>query len=217
MKMTLAELEPIASALRNNNMAAHCVESKEEVVPLLKTLLNSGDTVAVGGSMTLFESGVIDWLRNGDYYFLDRYQEGLTPDELTDIFSKSLTADVFLCSSNAVTRNGTLYNVDGRANRVSPIAFGPKTVIIVVGCNKIVEDFSAAVHRVKTVAAPLNAKRLHCQTPCAVTGVCAAVDSDLYTDGCHSPDRICAQYLISAQQRVADRIHVILVGETLGF
>lgn len=217
MRMSLAELEPIATALRKNNMAAYCVQSKEDILPLLKTLLNSGDTVAVGGSMTLFESGVIDWLRSGDYHFLDRYQEGLTPDELTDIFSKSLTADVFLCSSNAVTRDGSLYNVDGHANRVSPIAFGPKMVIMVVGCNKIVNDLSSAVHRVKTVAAPLNAKRLNCQTPCALTGVCMAADSDRYTDGCQSPDRICSQYLISGPQRVAGRIHVILVGETLGF
>ncbi len=217
MRMLLAELEPIAAALRKNNMAAHCVQSKEDVVPLVKTLLHTNDTVAVGGSMTLFETGVIDLLRSGDYHFLDRYQEGLTPDELTAVFLKSLTADVFLCSSNAVTQDGTLYNVDGRANRISPIAFGPATVIMVVGCNKIVGDLPAAVRRVKTVAAPLNAKRLSCQTPCAVSGMCIAADSERYVDGCQSADRICAQYLISGHQRVANRIHVILVGESLGF
>ncbi len=217
MRMSLAELEPIAAALRKNNMAAHCVQSREDVVPLVKTLLHTGDTVAVGGAVTLFETGVIDLLRSGDYHFLDRYQDGLTPEELGAIFAKSLTADVFLCSSNAVTHDGELYNVDGRANRISPIAFGPTTVVMVVGCNKIVDDLSAAVGRVKTVAAPLNAKRLNCQTPCAVTGACMAVDSRRYTDGCQSPDRICAQYLISGWQRVRNRIHVILVGESLGF
>lgn len=217
MRMSLAELEPIATALRKNNIVAHCVENKEDVNTIIKTLLSTGDTVAVGGSMTLFETGVIDLLRSGDYHFFDRYQEGLTPEELSEIFAKGLTADVFLCSSNAVTRDGVLYNVDGRANRISPIAFGPDTVVMVVGCNKIVDDLPAAVRRVKTVAAPLNAKRLNCQTPCAVTGICTASESDLFTDGCQSPDRICAHCLISGRQRVENRIHVILVGESLGF
>ncbi len=217
MSMTLTELESVAEALRKNNMAAYCVRSKDEVVPLVKDLLHTGDTVAVGGSMTLFETGVIDLLHSGDYHFLDRYQTGLTPEEQTEIFAKSMTADAFLCSSNAVTRNGELYNVDGRANRVAPIAYGPASVVMIVGCNKIVDDIPAAVRRVKTVAAPLNAKRLKCRTYCALNGVCKAVDSERYTDGCRSADRICAQYLISGQQRVRDRIHVILVGESLGF
>ncbi len=217
MRMSLAELEPIAAALRKNNMVAHCVGNKEDVVPLIKTLLNTGGTVAVGGSMTLFETGVIDLLRSGDYHFFDRYQDGLTSEELDTIFAMGLTADVFLSSSNAVTRDGELYNVDGRGNRISPIAFGPTKVILVVGCNKIVDDLPAAVRRVKMVAAPLNAKRLNCQTPCAVTGICTATDSDRYTDGCQSKGRICAHYLISGRQRVENRIHVILAGESLGF
>ena len=217
MTMTLAQLEPIAEALRKNNMTAYCVKSKEEVVPLVKNLLHRGEAVAVGGSMSLFETGVIDLLRSGDYRFLDRYAKNLTPEELEDIYRNSLLADVFLCSSNAVTQNGELYNVDGRSNRIAPIAFGPKTVVMVVGCNKIVEDLSAASRRVKTVAAPLNAKRLHCQTYCAIKGVCQAVDGKEYTDGCGSPGRICVNYLISARQRIPNRIHVILVGESLGF
>ena len=105
--MSLADLEPIAAALRKNNMVAYCVQSKEDVVPLVKTLLHTNDTVAVGGSMTLFETGVIDLLRNGDYHFLDHYQDGLAPEELTSIFQQGLTADAFLCSANAVTRDGT--------------------------------------------------------------------------------------------------------------
>lgn len=217
MCMALAELEPVAQALRRNHMAAYCVQTKEEVVPLVRSLLHAGDTVAVGGSVTLFKTGVIDLLRNGDYHFLDRFEEGLTPEEQQEVYAKSLTANVFLCSSNAVTRNGELYNVDGLANRVAPIAYGPESVILVVGCNKIVDDLPSAVRRVKTIAAPINAKRLHRNTYCAVNGICKAVDSDCYTDGCRSPERICAQYLISAQQRLVDRIKVILVGEPLGY
>ena len=215
--MTVEQLERVAEALRRNRMVAHCVRTKEEVAPLVKQLLNVGETVAVGGSETLFQTGVIDLLKNGDYHFLDRYAESLTAEERNTVLQDSLMADTYLCSANAVTLKGELYNVDGRANRVAALAYGPKTVIVVVGCNKLVKDLSAAIYRVKTVAAPLNAKRLQCKTYCAVHGKCQAADSQNCTDGCRSEDRICAEYLISGWQRVKDRIHVILVGEALGF
>lgn len=215
--MTVDQLEPIAEALRRNRMVAHCVSAKEDVLPLVKQLLNPESTVAVGGSETLFQTGVIDLLKNGEYSFLDRYAEGLTAAQRDEVLLSSMAVDTYLCSSNAITRDGELYNVDGRANRVAALAYGPKTVIVVAGCNKIVDDIPAAVRRVKTVAAPLNAKRLHCDTYCAACGVCKAVDSARYTDGCGSPDRICSAYLISGWQRIANRIHVILVGEPLGF
>lgn len=217
MSGTLAELERVAAALRANNMTATCLAGREEVVPFIKQLLNAGDTVAVGGSVTLEETGVLSLLRNGEYRFLDRYAPDLTPEQVDAVLRDALTADVFLCSSNAVTEKGELYNVDGRANRVAPLAYGPKSVIVVVGANKIVPDLAAAVRRVKTVAAPLNAKRLGCKTYCAAYGVCKAVDAADCTDGCSSPDRICAQYLISGRQRLAGRIHVILVAESLGY
>ena len=210
-------LEIVASALRDNGMQVTCVSRKEEVVPLVRSLLKQGDAVGVGGSVTLFETGVIDLLKSGDYRFLDRYAEGLSAADITAVMNDSMTADVYLCSANAVTQNGELYNVDGRGNRVAALTFGPRSVIVVVGNNKIVRDIPEAVRRVKTVAAPRNAKRLGCQTYCAVYGVCKAVDSDRYTDGCASPDRICSQYVITARQRVRDRIHVILVDEPLGF
>lgn len=217
MKMTLAQLEPVAAALRKNRMAVHCVETKEEVAPLVENLLKKGKTVAVGGSVTLSQTGVLDLLQNGEYRFLDRYAPGLTAEQENEVLRQSLLADTFLCSSNAVTRTGELYNVDGRANRVAALAFGPKSVIVVVGCNKIVDDLKAAAERVKTIAAPLNAKRLQCQTYCGVNGVCKAVGSENITDGCASPARMCAQFLISGMQRVPDRIQVILVGESLGY
>jgi hypothetical protein len=176
-----------------------------------------GETVAVGGSVTLEETGVLQLLRSGDYRFLDRYAPDLTSEERNDVLRQGLLADTFLCSSNAVTRNGELYNVDGRANRVAAMAFGPDKVIVVVGSNKIVDDIPSAVRRVKTVAAPLNTKRLGCKTYCAVNGVCKAVDSDTYTDGCSSPERICSHFFIAGKQRVVGRICVILVDEPLGY
>ena len=209
-------VQKVINALRKNRMLADYVSTKEEVVPLVKSLIQKGSAIATGGSRTLDETGVTDLLRSGDYIFYDRNNPVLSPDEKAEMTAKGATADVYLCSSNAITEQGTLYNVDGFSNRVAAIANGPKKVIMVVGINKIVPDLDAAVRRVKTIAAPLNTKRLNCDTYCLKTGVCMGVNGGM-TDGCHSPARICCSYLISAQQRVENRIHVILVGENLGF
>ena len=202
--------------LRKNRMMADFVPTKEEVVPLVRSLIPAGCVVATGGSASLIESGVMDLLRCGDYDFRDRTDTSRTPEEREAATRAGATADVYLCSSNAVTLAGELYNVDGNCNRITAIAYGPKKVILVVGINKIVPDIEAAIRRVKTVAAPLNTKRLGCNTYCHETGVCMGLDGKM-TDGCSGPGRICCNYLVSAQQRHQDRIHVILVGEPLGF
>jgi len=209
-------IEKVIAALRKNRMLAEYVPSKEDVVPRIQSLIPAGCTVATGGSRSLDDAGVMELLRGGDYVFYDRNDPTLTAEEKAAMTAKGATADVYLCSSNAVTENGELYNVDGFSNRVAAIANGPKKVIMVVGVNKIVPDINAAIRRVKTIAAPLNTKRLNCDTYCLRTGVCMGLEGDM-TDGCHSPGRICCSYLVSAQQRVENRIHVILVGEALGF
>lgn len=217
MTVTREHMEQTAAALRRNNMDAYCVDTKEEAVATLKSLLKTGDSVGVGGSRTLDELGVIDLLRGGDYRFIDRYEPGLTPEQLREKYVAALGADVFLCSSNAVTMNGELYNVDGLSNRVAALCYGPRLVVLVVGKNKIVPDLKAAEHRVKTIAAPLNSQRLHCDTYCRTQNACMQADGAYCTDGCQSPARICCTYVITAWQRVVGRIKVILVDENLGF
>ena len=209
-------VQKVLEALRKNYMLAEYVENKDAVAPLVKSLLTEGCTVATGGSRTLDETGVTDLLRSGAYTYFDRNNPALSPEEKAAMTAKGATADVYLCSSNAITEQGELYNVDGFSNRVSAIANGPKKVIMVVGVNKIVPNLDAAIRRVKTIAAPMNTKRLNCDTYCLKTGVCMGLDGSM-TDGCHSPARICCSYLVSAQQRIQNRIHVILVGESLGF
>lgn len=209
-------IQLVMENLRKNRIAVEYVDKKEDVLPLIRALIPEGSTVATGGSHTLTEVGVIDLLKSGAYTYLDRMAPELTPEQRQEVAIKGNTADFYLCSSNAVTEAGELYNVDGNCNRIAAIAFGPKSVIMVVGVNKIVPDMNAAIQRVKTIAAPLNTKRLNCDTYCRTAGVCMGIDGKM-TDGCHSPARICCNYLISAQQRVPDRIRVILVGESLGF
>ncbi|MDP4119412.1 MAG: lactate utilization protein [Bacillota bacterium] len=202
-------------ALERNNISSYYVDKKEEVIPLVETLIKEGDTVSVGGSMSLFECGIIDYLRCGKYEFFDRYVDGLGGAEIEKIYRASFDADAYFCSSNAVTENGELYNVDGNSNRVAAIAYGPRKVIMVVGINKIVKDIDEAVLRVKRIAAPKNAVRLHCNTYCAKEGHC--VKNDATFDGCASKDRLCINRLITHGQRQKERINVIFVGESLGY
>lgn len=205
-------------SLRRHNMAAYYVETKEEVLPLLESLMNDGETVTHGGSETLKQCGVIDLLNSGRYNYLDR-SKAADRDEVEEIYRKSYYADTYLTSSNAVTEGGLLFNVDGNSNRVSAICYGPKQVIFICGFNKIVKDLDEAVVRLKTVASPKNTKRLGCDTYCAREGECLAMgrDASYMCDGCKSPERICCNYVVSARQRHKDRMKVIIVGEELGY
>jgi len=211
-----ASIENTLAALKKNNMNAFYVENCSEAVELVKSMLSKGDVVSFGGSVTLNESGVMELLRNGDYTVLDRFAEGVNP---MDVYEKTVNADAYFSSSNAITENGELYNVDGLANRVSAITFGPKKVFIIAGYNKIVKDLDEAVLRVKTIAAPKNCVRLNKETYCAKNGKCVSLLNNKpgMTEGCQSDSRICRHYVITAKQREVGRINVIIIGEELGY
>ncbi|AJA47479.1 hypothetical protein CPAST_c14000 [Clostridium pasteurianum DSM 525 = ATCC 6013] len=194
--------------LEKNNMEGYYAKDEKEALDILKSLINKGESVAVGGSETLFQIGAIDFLRNGDFNFLDRYAEGLTRKEVLDIFKKSLLTDTYIVSSNAITENGELYNVDGNGNRVAAMLYGPDKVIIIVGKNKIVKDVDEAIQRNREYAAPANAKRLNRKTPCAKVGYCM---------DCSSEERICNEYTLIKRQGAKGRIKVIIVGKELGY
>lgn len=212
----MVNLDTVIKNLERNHLNPRVVETKADVLPLVEQLLREGDTVAVGGSVTLNQTGVIELLRNGKYQFLDRYAEGLSRNQVEDIFRRSIFVDTYLCSANAITEQGELYNVDGTGNRVAAIAYGPKQVIIVAGINKIVKDLDEAVRRVKTCAAPPNAQRLGFETYCQKNGHCMKSDGGM-TDGCASEMRICCSYLVTGFQRQTNRIYVILVKEDCGY
>jgi len=210
------DVQQVMQALRKNRIAVDYVDTKAEVVSLVESLIPAGATIASGGSQTLHETGVTELMHSGKYHYLDRNAPNMTDEQRAAVIAGTSIAEVYLCSSNAVTLKGELYNVDGNCNRISAIAFGPRKVIMVVGINKIVPDLKAAVYRVKTIAAPMNTKRLGCETYCKEMGHCMALNGDM-ADGCGSPQRICCNYLVSGQQRHPDRIHVILVGESCGY
>lgn len=194
--------------LQKNNMEAYLVKDEKDLLEKLKSLIKEGGTVSVGGSMTLFETGVIDFLRNGKYNFMDRYKDGITPMELKDIYRKTFLCDYYITSSNAVTESGELYNVDGNGNRVAAMIYGPDQVIVIIGANKIVSNLNAAIERVKYNAAPANTKRLNLNTPCTKVGYC--VD-------CKSDGRICNDYVLIKRENVKGRVKVIILNKDLGY
>lgn len=195
-------------ALKKNNMNGYLVNTDKELIEKIEVLVKEGSVVACGGSMSLFEKGIISHLRSGRYKFLDRYEDGLSREEMTQIYKESFFADAYFASSNAVTEDGKLYNVDGNGNRVAAMLFGPEKVILIVGANKIVKNIDEAIKRNREISAPANAKRLSKLTPCTKVGYCM---------DCKSPDKICREFTVISSQSNKDRIHVIFMNEDLGY
>ena len=194
----------VIKGLESRNMSGYYASSREEALQIALNLIPEGLTVTMGGAMSAHEIGLVDALKNGRYHFIDR-------DAYEDKRAAMLAAydaDVFLSSANAITSDGVMVNIDGNSNRVSAIAQGPKKVVFIVGMNKVCGDIDGAIKRARNVAAPTNAQRFGLSTPCSKTGACM---------NCKSPDTICCQILITRYSRHADRIHVILVNDSLGF
>lgn len=207
-KLIKLKREKMEKAFQNNNMELFHLDNSQQLLTFLDDYLKPGIKVGVGGSMTLFETGVIDKLRNSDVQFLDRYQDGLSREELQDIYRESFLADIYITSSNAVTMNGCLYNIDGNGNRVAAMIYGPKEVFVIVGRNKIFTTEEAAINHIRNVAAPANAMRLNKNTPCTKAGKCL---------DCKSSDCICSSFVKMGYQSNVNRIKVIVVNEDLGY
>lgn len=218
-EVTRNRLERVKAALEANNFEVIIVEDNAEAAQTVRGLLKDGDVIGVGGSETLNECGILDIVREEKYTFIDRYEKGISPDQVRQRHVQALGADVYITGTNAITENGELYNVDGNGNRIAAIAFGPSSVIVIAGANKIVKTLDDAVKRVKMYAAPANTKRLGLPSYCQSFGECKALADGKcgMTDGCHGQARICCDYLVSAYQRQKGRIKVILTEESLGF
>lgn len=183
---------------------ATAAEAKEKVL----SMIDSGTEVAFGGAMTLNESGILAALRERtDITLLDR-DAAKTPEEAGKIYRQAFSADTYLMSTNAITMDGELINIDGRGNRVAALIFGPGQVIVVAGMNKVATDEAAGLARVRNMAAPANCIRLGKTTPCTVTGRCG---------DCFGDASICSQIVVTRRSSELNRIKVILVGEELGY
>ena len=195
--------QTVIKGLESRNMSGYYAADKEAAVKQALELIPEGSSIAMGGCASAHEIGLIKVLEEGNYNYINR--DKLSPREG---LLAAYDADVFLSSANAITSDGVMVNIDGNSNRVSCIAQGPKKVVFIVGMNKVCSDLDAAMKRARNVAAPANAQRFEVKTPCKTTGKCF---------DCKSPDTICCQFLITRYSRHKDRIHVILVNDTLGF
>lgn len=200
-------IQEVMGSLKKNQMEAFYAPNRQEAVKEILALIPEGSTVGYGGSLTLDELGIKEVLKKGDYHFVDRGRPGISAEEMFQLRRQSLLSDVFLCSANAITKDGKLINIDGVGNRLAALTFGPKKVIVVAGINKIVEDVDQGLKRVRNHVAPLHAHRRGWSVPCVHTGYCM---------DCRSPDRICSIISVVEFQREKGRITIILVGESLG-
>ncbi len=193
--------------LEKRNMQGYYAKNKEEALSIALSLIKENSVVSWGGSLTLNEIGILDKLKQGNYTCLDR-DLAASPEEKDKIQRETFFADYFLMSTNAITIDGELINIDGLGNRVSALIFGPKNVLIIAGINKIAENLDVALSRAKNTAGVTNAIRFNCNTPCTKTGKCHS---------CTSNDTVCCQYVHTKFSKIKNRIKVILVEENLGF
>mgnify|MGYP004610706307 FL=1 len=205
MNSTNEELaQKIIKGLKSRNMRGYYVKTKEEALTKALELIPEQSKITKGGSMSVNEIGLVDALKAGNYEYCDR--EAMEDKRAAELFAYN--ADIYLGSTNAITEDGILINIDGNSNRVSAYAYGPKKLILIVGMNKAAADVDSAMKRARNEAARLNAKRFGLSLPCTLTGSCM---------NCKSPDTICCQFLVTRYSRHTDRIHVILVDEALGY
>lgn len=197
----------VINALKKRSMDGYYAETKEDAVKIALSHIKIKSDISWGGSMTIHDSGLVSALRDGSYNLYDRSQAS-TPEEVRSIYLKSFDCDYYLMSSNAITLDGQLVNIDGNGNRVAALIYGPKNVLIIAGMNKVVTDVASALLRIQNEASPINTQRLNKNTPCNKTGIC---------HNCLHEDTICCQTVITRKSNQPGRIKVILVGEELGY
>lgn len=197
----------IIKKLEQRNMKGYffhtAIEAKQKAIDLMA----ENSSISWGGSETLKEIGIFDELNKLNYKLYDR-SNAKTPEETREMYLKALNVDYYLMSTNAITLDGKLVNIDGNGNRVAALIYGPKNIIIIAGMNKVVKDEANAIERIRNIAAPPNTIRLNINTPCSTSGKC---------HDCTQEQTICCQTVTTRFSRIPNRIKVILVGEVLGF
>lgn len=196
----------IIENLSKHQIEGYYAQDRDEALEIACRFLSPGSTVSWGGSATLNEIGFIDAVNDSDCIVLDRSQ--ISPEDMDEFYGRVAVCDYYYMSTNAITIDGQLVNIDGNGNRVASLIHGPKNVIVIAGMNKVASDIPSAFKHVRDIAAPANTVRLNKKTPCANVGHCC---------DCYSPGCICSQFVITRRSNTPNRIKVILVGEELGF
>ncbi len=202
-------LAEVMANLNKHGFQASFAETAAAAKAMVFGMIPPGVPVGIGGSITIRQLHLIEILRQQGHEVYDHWQPGLSPEEIREIKLHHITLPVFLTSTNAITQDGKLVNIDNTGNRVAAMVFGPQHVVVVAGKNKIVANVDEALKRIKEKVAPATAQRRQDQTPCAVTGKC---------EDCQSPHRICrVTSILERKTKGIGIFSVIIVGETLGY
>lgn len=193
--------------LAARNMEGYFFETSDDAVKAILEMMPEGSSVTWGGSETFKETGMLAALQSGNYNLIDR-GKAATPEEQRKMYGEMVMSDYFFMSSNAITLNGELVNIDGNSNRVGLLVHGPRHVFVLVGMNKFTDDVESAIKRIRTYACPANAKRLNKSTPCGIIGRCGE---------CYSNECMCNQIVITRRSGHAGRIKVFFIAENLGY
>jgi len=197
----------VVDALIKNDFNAIYLATKDEVIEFIMKYVKVGTKVGFGGSMTITDMKIQDKVDAVGGIVFD-HGRASSQEEAVSIAREEIFSDLYLCSSNSITLDGTLINVDGMGNRVAAMTFGPRKVIVVVSVDKICKDEAAAFERLENIASPMNNKRLEKPNPCSKTGICM---------NCKSQTRICRVYSIMRRKPMTTDITVIIMGESGGF
>ena len=206
-KARALQAQSVIKALEKRNMTAYYCESKEDCLKKVLELVPENSKIAWGGSESIKECNIPMTLKSGNYTVYDRADYN-TPEKTKEFNVLAFTSDYYFMSSNAITLDGMLMNIDGLGNRVANLIYGPEHVIIVAGMNKIVSDTNEAYNRIRNMASPPNTVRLGKNTPCSKLGKCG---------DCYGEDCICNQIVITRRSRLKERIIILLVNDNLGF
>ncbi|NVO18742.1 MAG: lactate utilization protein [Bacteroidetes bacterium] len=195
-------------SLKKNNFHAQFFENELDAAEEVLKFIDKGSSVAFGGSQTVKQLNLPELISGKGAVILDHNKDGLSQEEKIEVMRKQQVCDIFLCSSNALTLDGEIYNIDGNGNRISAMIFGPRKVIILIGVNKICSDESSAWQRVKNISAPKNMLRLGRPNPCTKSGICM---------DCKLPTRGCNAYLVLRKKPSLTDISIFIVNKELGF
>ena len=200
--------EKMIKNLNRRNMEAFYCPTGKDAVKKVSELIENGNSVTWGGSMTIRDLGIPDALRSrGTLEIFDR-DTVESPEAVKEIYLRAFTADVYLTSANAISEDGVIVNIDGNGNRVAAITWGPKKVIFIIGMNKVAQTVEDALARARSIASPINSQRFDIKTPCKIDGAC---------HNCNAPESICSYVHFLRNSRNKGRHVVVLVGEDLGY
>ncbi|NBH83627.1 lactate utilization protein [bacterium C-53] len=197
----------IIENLKIRGMEGYYFDTSADCVSYILSQMPQGSSISWGGSMTFEETGMKDALTDQDYVLIDR-MSAKTPEERRSIYAQTVMSDFYFMSTNAITLDGELINIDGNGNRLACLLQGPQNIMILTGLNKITSDIESGIRRVKDIASPANTVRLNKNTPCSQTGRC---------NNCFSPDCICSHTVITRRSGTPGRIKIFLINEDLGY